>query len=286
MASEIKHVLVYTDGACDPNPGAGGYGVILDYNGRRKELSGGFRSTTNNRMEVYAAIIGLESLREPCQVTLHSDSEYLVNAMNKGWARRWKENNWWRNKEERAVNSDFWERLLDLCNKHQVEFVWVKGHVGHAENERCDQLAFSALKQQDLTPDAGYENKPQDEGEKSKITEEGQLCRKCSTPVIKRIPKKPKKTQACYFEYYFWCPKCSTMYMVEAAKRIIDETSAFQLEVTHEGQPCLKCSTPVVMRMSRKSNYYLSCPKCSASYEIKNDKSNLESPPLLSFPPA
>ena len=277
MPSETKHVLIYTDGACDPNPGgAGGYGVILNYNGKKKELSGGFCSTTNNRMEIYAAIKALESLREPCQVTLHSDSEYLVNAINEGWAKRWKENNWWRNKQERAVNSDLWEKLLALCAIHQVEFVWVKGHVGNAENERCDYLALSALKQNDLPSDDGYENRPPDEDEKKKITQEGQLCRKCSTPVVKRIPKRPKKTQAYYYEYYFYCPKCSTMYMVEEAKRMIDETLAAQLEVSQEGQPCLKCSTPVVKRMSRKYNYYLYCPKCSASYEIKKDKPNLE----------
>ncbi len=270
MANEVKQILIYTDGACDPNPGgSGGYGIVLSYKGKRKEVSGGFRSTTNNRMEIYAAIKALESLKEPCEVTLHSDSEYLVNAINKGWVKRWKENNWWRTKHQRAVNSDLWEKLLALCETHKVEFVWVRGHAGHKENERCDYLALNALKQSNLPADEGYENRPPDEGEKVKITQDGQLCRKCSTPVVKRIPKKPKKTQAYYYEYYFSCPKCHTMYMVEEAKRTIDEALAAQLEITHEGQPCLKCSTPVVKRMSKKSNLYFYCPKCSASYEIK-----------------
>jgi ribonuclease HI len=227
MTNEVKQVLIYTDGACNPNPtGPGGYGVVLVYNGKRKEISGGFRSTTNNRMEIYAAIKALESLKEPCQVMLHSDSEYLVKAIGEGWAKRWKENNWWRNKQERAVNSDLWEKLLVLCETHKVAFVWVKGHAGHAENERCDYLSKNALKQTNLPSDEGYENRDKNEGGKVKITEEGQLCRKCSTPVVKRTPKKPKKTQAYYFEYYLYCPKCQAMYMVEEAKRAFAENAS------------------------------------------------------------
>jgi ribonuclease HI len=282
MVSETKHVLIYTDGACDPNPrGRGGYGIVLSYNGKKREISGGFCSTTNNRMEVYAAIKALESLKEPCRVTLYSDSEYLVKAINEGWAKRWKDNNWLRNKQERAINVDLWEKLLALCDIHQVEFVWVEGHSGHPENERCDYLSVNALKQDNLPPDEGYKNRYEDEDKKVKITQEGQPCRKCSTPVVKRIPKKPKKTQAYYFEYYFYCPKCGTMYMVEEAKRMIDETLAAQLEITQERQHCLKCSTPVVKRMSRKSYYYLYCPKCHTSYEIKKDKQDFEERPPL-----
>ena len=157
---EIKQVTIYTDGGCDPNPGPGGYGVVLLYGGRRKELSGGFRLTTNNRMEIYAAIRGLEALQEPCQVTLYSDSEYLVKAMTEGWARRWKERGWMRNSKEKALNPDLWERLLALCEVHQVTFVWLRGHTGIAENERCDQLSVQALRRKDLPADVGYENKP------------------------------------------------------------------------------------------------------------------------------
>src|SRR5574341_1488261 len=220
MADELKQVTIYTDGACEPNPGPGGYGVVLIYGTARRELSGGFRLTTNNRMEIYAAIKALESLKEPCRVILYSDSEYLVNAINQGWAKRWKDNNWLRNKQERAVNSDLWDKLLTLCEKHQVEFSWVKGHSGDPENERCDKLSYAALEKADLPTDEGYENRPEDEGHKLKITQEGQLCRKCSTPVIKKTPrKKPGKRQMYYFEYYFYCPNCHTMYMVEEAKR-------------------------------------------------------------------
>lgn len=156
---EIKQVTLYTDGGCDPNPGPGGYGVVLLLGARRKELSGGFRLTTNNRMEIYAAIQGLEALKEPCQVTLYSDSEYLVKAMMQGWVLRWKKRGWMRNSKEAALNPDLWERLLALCEKHQVTFIWLKGHAGIAENERCDRLAMQSLRRKDLPVDEGYEKK-------------------------------------------------------------------------------------------------------------------------------
>jgi ribonuclease HI len=140
----MKHVTIYTDGACKNNPGPGGYGVVLQYGERRKELSAGFRLTTNNRMEILAAIAGLEALKEPCEVRLLSDSQYLVNAIEKGWARRWQASGWMRNNREKAVNPDLWERLLALCKTHHVRFEWVRGHAGHTENERCDELATAA----------------------------------------------------------------------------------------------------------------------------------------------
>ncbi len=139
----MKHIEIYTDGACSGNPGPGGYGAILVYNGVEKEISGGDRNTTNNRMELTAAIVGLEALKEPCAVTLYSDSKYLIDAINCGWAVKWRENGWMRTKKERALNSDLWSRLLGLLEKHQVTLVWVKGHAGHTENERCDALAVA-----------------------------------------------------------------------------------------------------------------------------------------------
>lgn len=154
----LKEVSIYTDGACIGNPGPGGYGVVLLYGNHRKELSGGFRLTTNNRMEMMAAIVGLRSLKTSCAVTLYSDSQYLVEAIEKGWALRWQANNWWRNKKEKAANADLWQQLLDLCSQHQVTFKWVKGHAGNPENERCDQLAVQAASQEGLPPDTGYEN--------------------------------------------------------------------------------------------------------------------------------
>ncbi len=137
----LKKVEIFTDGACSGNPGPGGYGVVLRFGKHEKELSGGDSKTTNNRMELTAAIVGLEALKERCSVTLYSDSKYLIDAVNCGWAVRWRENGWMRTKRESAQNPDLWERLLDLLEQHQVTLVWVKGHSGHPENERCDRLA-------------------------------------------------------------------------------------------------------------------------------------------------
>ncbi len=158
MVNPQKQVKIYTDGGCDPNPGPGGYGVVLLSDRQRKELSGGFRLTTNNRMEIYAAIKGLESLQEPSAVILYSDSEYLVNAINQGWVLRWKANRWKRNKREKALNVDLWKKLLSLCEFHQVEFVWVKGHAGLKGNERADRLSIAGLRGRNLGVDEGYEN--------------------------------------------------------------------------------------------------------------------------------
>lgn len=152
----MKTVTIYTDGACSGNPGAGGYGVVLLYGTARKELSGGFRRTTNNRMEVLAVIKGLEALKEPCHVFLYSDSKYVVDAIEKGWVVKWKQNGWMRNKKERALNVDLWERLLVLLEQHRVTFRWVKGHADNPENERCDQLARAALQQEGLPEDENY----------------------------------------------------------------------------------------------------------------------------------
>jgi len=157
-AEPDSEVTIYTDGGCIRNPGPGGYGVVMLYGGRRKELSGGFRRTTNNRMEILAAIRGLEALKRPCRVTLHSDSQYLVNAIEEGWALRWQSKGWWRNKNEKALNPDLWERLLKCCQAHQVKFRWLRGHAGHAENERCDELARAAAAGADLAVDQVYES--------------------------------------------------------------------------------------------------------------------------------
>ncbi len=155
--TQLKYVIIFTDGACIGNPGPGGFGVVISCQNHRRELSGGYRRTTNNRMEILAAIVGLEDLKERCHVTLYSDSEYTVKAIAQGWAQRWKANNWKRNKSEKALNSDLWNRLLGLCDYHQVEFKWVRGHNGNKENERCDQLAMQAAKRADLPTDKGYE---------------------------------------------------------------------------------------------------------------------------------
>ena len=153
----MKKVTIYTDGACSGNPGPGGYGAILQYGENRKEMSGGFRKTTNNRMELLAVIAGLEALRDPCRVTIFSDSRYIVDAINKGWARRWRANGWRRNKKEKAINPDLWSRLLDLLDVHDTEFRWVKGHAGNKGNERADALAVAASNSDCLAVDEGYE---------------------------------------------------------------------------------------------------------------------------------
>ncbi len=157
---KVKKVSIHTDGGCKPNPGPGGYGVVLRYMKHRKELSGGFRRTTNNRMEIYAAIAGLASLKEHCSVEVYTDSQYLANAIAKGWALRWQRNGWMRTKQEKALNSDLWEELLKLTSFHDVEFKWVRGHAGDTDNERCDLLAGRARKRPDLAPDLGYESTP------------------------------------------------------------------------------------------------------------------------------
>jgi ribonuclease HI len=154
--SELRKVTIYTDGGCIGNPGPGGYGAVLLCDGHRKELSGGYRLTTNNRMELMGAIVALESLKERCKVTLYSDSKYVVDAMMLGWAAKWKANDWKRNKNDRALNPDLWERLLAVSRKHDVEFVWVKGHAGNRENECCDKLAKMAAMQSIQDEDEDY----------------------------------------------------------------------------------------------------------------------------------
>ncbi|MFA6172094.1 MAG: ribonuclease HI [Kiritimatiellales bacterium] len=153
-----ESVEIYTDGACKGNPGPGGYGVVLLSGGRRKELSGGFRKTTNNRMELLACIEGLRSLKRPCTVVLTSDSSYVVNAIEKGWAKRWRSKNWMLSPGKPAKNSDLWKQLLELCAGHTVKFHWVKGHAGHPENECCDVLAVAASQLKELPVDMGFEN--------------------------------------------------------------------------------------------------------------------------------
>lgn len=149
----MKNVEIYTDGACSGNPGPGGYGVIIKYNGSEKILSQGFKKTTNNRMELRAVIAGLEILKERCRVKVFSDSKYIIDAIKNGWAIRWQRNGWKRNKREYALNPDLWQKLLDLIKNHEVDFIWVKGHAGHDENERCDALAVAATAQSNLIVD-------------------------------------------------------------------------------------------------------------------------------------
>jgi ribonuclease HI len=160
LGEKSKVVNIFTDGACHGNPGSGGYGVVMVYGDYRKEHSGGFRKTTNNRMEIMGAIVGLEALKGRCNATVCSDSRYLVDAIILGWARKWKAAGWMRNSRERALNPDLWDRLLKLCDRHDVQFQWVRGHRGHVENTRCDELANKAASQAGLPADQVYEASP------------------------------------------------------------------------------------------------------------------------------
>ena len=137
----MKKIEMFTDGACSGNPGPGGWGTILKFNGIEKELSGGESETTNNRMEMIAVISGLKALKEPCDVELFTDSKYVCDSVNKGWVYSWKKNNWRKTDKKPALNVDLWEEMIQLLEVHKVTFNWIKGHNGHPENERCDRLA-------------------------------------------------------------------------------------------------------------------------------------------------
>jgi ribonuclease HI len=150
-------VVIYTDGGSSGNPGPGGYGVVQIYKGERKEFSGGFRLTTNNRMELTGVIVALRNLKHSdVPVTVYTDSDYVVNGINKGWAEKWRRNNWMKSDKKPALNSDLWGELLDLIEPLDITFSWVKGHAGNEFNERCDELAVSSAKGKNLPEDKGY----------------------------------------------------------------------------------------------------------------------------------
>jgi ribonuclease HI len=154
---ELKHVDIFTDGGCIDNPGVGGYGAILRSGDKTIELSAGYRLSTNNRMELLGVITALQKLRFRCDVTLYSDSKYVINGIELGWAKKWRANGWRKGTGEKALNSDLWGTLLDLCDQQAIKFVWVKGHAGHVENERCDVLCGQARKSPNLLIDEVYE---------------------------------------------------------------------------------------------------------------------------------
>jgi ribonuclease HI len=153
----MTQVTIYTDGACSGNPGPGGYGVILQSGKHSRELAQGYRRTTNNRMELMAVSAALKLLNRPCSVTLYSDSRYVVDGIEKGWAKSWKARGWKKADKQPAVNADLWADVLELTSKHQVKLVWVKGHASNAGNNRCDELAVAASKSANLLIDNGYE---------------------------------------------------------------------------------------------------------------------------------
>ncbi|MBL8049314.1 MAG: ribonuclease HI [Chthonomonas sp.] len=149
-------MTAWTDGACSGNPGPGGYGVILEYGDKRRELSEGYRRTTNNRMEMRGVIAALAALRYPCEVTIVTDSKYVVDSVTKRWVHGWRSRGWKKSDGNPALNADLWQEMLDLLETHKVKFQWVRGHAGHAENERCDELAVAAAKSSALLEDSGF----------------------------------------------------------------------------------------------------------------------------------
>lgn len=230
-------VNIYTDGGAEPNPGKGGFGVIMTYKEHKREFCQGYLLTTNNRMELMGVIFGLKQLKKPSIVNVYSDSKYVVDGISKGWAEKWKSKNWFKKGITKAINYDLWEILLELISKQQsVTFNWIKGHDGHSENERCDRLANIALNSKDLIYDFGYKKTDETNSisenvqqvpqsfSRSKIINEGDICRKCRTPVVKKQTKKKalKPNQEYYFEYVLLCPNCRSMYMVEGAKRFVN----------------------------------------------------------------
>lgn len=240
--NEIPNIELYSDGGAEPNPGKGGFGVILSYKGKKKEFFKGYKLTTNNRMELMGVIFGLEQLKTKSNVQVFTDSKYVIDGITKGWAKKWKENDWKRKKDVKAINSDLWDRLLNAISEHSVEFNWVKGHSGHIENEMCDQLASKGIHISEPLDDLGYEPKSDAENEqiniktnygnhkKVKITKVGDECRKCGEHVIKKVPKKRKikKNQSFYLEYYLFCPSCKTIYATEDGKReVANENNLF-----------------------------------------------------------
>jgi len=228
-----KQIELYTDGAAEPNPGPAGYGVVLKCGQHYKELSEGFEISTNNRMELLAVIVGLEALKGKRTVTVYSDSKYVVEAVNLGWIYKWRDKDWHRNRINGVKNIDLWERFLEVYEKHDTTFVWVKGHAGIPDNERCDCLAVEASKSINRQIDAGYApterkttpNSSSEKHSKIKHKKEGEPCRKCGTPIIKRNSRQKNKAKKKYcFEWYLYCPNCKAMYMVEEAK-IFNQTA-------------------------------------------------------------
>lgn len=226
----VAEVAAYTDGACRGNPGPGGYGVVLVCGKARKELSGGRRRTTNNRMELLAAIKALEALTQRCAVTLYTDSEYVARGINEGWALRWRAKGWRISANKPAKNPDLWADLLDQLARHAVSVRWVKGHADVPENNHADQLAVAAAAGSALPPDEGYD-RPQSAPQASTIGE-GHPCFKCRTPVVKQAGhKRLKPGQTYYYEWVLYCPGCQATYMIEAAKRTVDRGPELNLGI-------------------------------------------------------
>jgi len=234
-------INLYSDWWANPNPWRAGYWIVMEFKWKKKEFYQWFVKSTNNRMELSWVINWLKKLKQKSKVNIFTDSQYTINWIEKWWAEKWKANNWIRTWNEKAINYDLWEQLLTEVSKHNIKFNWVKWHNGHPENERCDELATLAMTMDNLLEDEFYmenydsknniENKIgwiqdlplQKSKNTNKISKEWDICWKCNTPVIKKIPKKKKlkPDQKYYYEYFFSCLWCKTIYMPNEAKREI-----------------------------------------------------------------
>ncbi len=229
----LPEVHIYSDGWANPNPGPGGYGVIMKSWDHQKDFSQWYKKTTNNRMELMGAITGFQKLKTRSRVTLHTDSQYTINGLQKWWAKKWRANNWLRTGNQKAVNHDLRAILLELSEGHEVSFEWIKGHNGHLENELCDELATLAMQRNDLLVDEWFVETPKKPTSQKKSSSQttltdgfektGTNCKKCDNPLVKKTPKHTKKTleKEYYYEYYHHCPACKTNYMLPEAKRDI-----------------------------------------------------------------
>lgn len=228
-------VYIFSDGGANPNPGPGGYGVIMKCWEYRKDFSQWYKRTTNNRMELMWAITWLKKLNTKSKVILSTDSQYTINGIEKGWAKKWRSNNWIRTGNKKAQNWDLWKILLEEVEKHDVEFRWIKGHSGHIENEFCDEMATLAMQWDKLLEDSWFREEKTSQQlsshswiasklqTESKIEKVWSECKKCWEELVKRYPKHTKKTleKQYYYEYYHHCENCKTNYMLEKAKRDI-----------------------------------------------------------------
>lgn len=235
-------IEIFTDGSSSGNPGPGGWAAVVRKGGKTYEISGGYRRTTNNRMELMAVICALETVQGAAAVDVYSDSSYLVNSINKGWVQKWQKKGWVRTGNQPVPNSDLWKRLLNFLKEGTTHFHWVEGHSGHPENERADRLAVQAGSRGSLPVDEGYESlskqpeqpdffstaqsvpsKPvRPTGLSSNNLADGKLCRKCGASLVKKIPAaKRRPQQKYYYVYYYSCPKCGTHYFTEEARREI-----------------------------------------------------------------
>jgi len=236
----IPKVEIYSDWWSVPNPWKWWYWVILCHKWIKKEFSQGFKVTTNNRMELTWVIVWLSKLKTKSQVEIFTDSQYTINGIKKWWAEKWKKNNWYRTKSEKAVNADLWEKLLALSKIHKINFNWVKWHSWHIENERCDELATLAINSWNLIDDKWFKSskltplftEKKDEKKQlinkkntNKIEKSWDVCWKCWESVIKKIPKKKKlkPSQTFYYEYFFYCSWCWTNYMTNEWKKYINK---------------------------------------------------------------